>query len=121
MASLEDVKRYAREHADWSRGHLAKDIAKRYDMSREQAESVLASLETEDAAAGRIAGGTDEILPAAGLLAAGAGLGAGTGMSGRTGAGAPALGIIALEEMRDERDRDDASARDDRDDDRRDR
>lgn len=103
MASLEDVRRYARQHGDQDRAHLARDIAKRYDMSREDADRLLADLDAED-------GGTGDntVLPAGGALAAGAviagGAAAGTGTAGYAGAGAAALGVVALEEQHEERD-----------------
>lgn len=116
MASLEDVRRYAREHADQSRGHLVKDIAHRYDMSRTEAERMLVDIDHENASGGAI-DRTDGVLPAVGTVAAGGAIVAGYGAMGGAGSGAAILGVAAMDEARQERDdatapRDDADRRD---------
>ncbi len=79
MASLEDVKRYAREHAEDDRERLEARIAKEFEMTREEAARVVNTLVDETGAmantydpqvAGAAAGTTAIGNPAIGVFAA---------------------------------------------------
>ncbi len=95
MASLEDVKRYARMHVGDDQEGLEARIAKEFEMSREEAAKVVASLADET-------GMGEPALNTGGLanppLVAGAVMGTGV-------AGNPAVGVIAASEVAHEGDR----------------
>jgi hypothetical protein len=95
MASLEDVKRYARMHVDDDREGLEARIAKEFEMSREEAAKVVASL-ADETAMGTPAVNTGGL--ANPPLVAGAAAGTATG-------GVPAVGAIAAAELDLESDR----------------
>jgi hypothetical protein len=103
MASLEDVKRYARMHVGDDQEGLEARIAKEFEMSREEAAKVVASLADET-------GMGEPALNTGGLanppLMAGAVAGTGVG-------GNPAVGVIAASEVAHEADRDSMARRTD--------
>jgi hypothetical protein len=103
MASLEDVKRYARAHVDDDREGLEARIAKEFEMSREEAARVIESLADET-------GTGAPALNTGGLanppLVAGAAM-------GTTTVGNPAIGVIAASEIAHEADQDSVARRTD--------
>ena len=87
MASLEDVKRYALQHAYEDRDALEARIAKEFEMSREEASRVLRDLADES-----VELENPQPAPNIGAVAA-------LGVPGGTLTGAPAAAAVATEEL----------------------
>jgi hypothetical protein len=93
MASLEDVRRFIREHADLGPGQLETRLAKDFGMSREEAARMVADLGGESA--GDLAEGRgDGSLPAAAMVAVGGQSTAG-GTGGQVETGGGVAGVTA--------------------------